>query len=74
MKAKLIFQLPEEQHAFDTASRAADWREVVIELDRSLRDTIKYGTDDCGFSPSDALQRARNFLHKELITRNLSLD
>ena len=74
MKAKLTFNLPEEQYGFDTACRAADWREVVSELDRSLRDAIKYGSEKFGSRPADALQRVRDFIHQELITRNLSLD
>jgi hypothetical protein len=46
MKAILEFDLPEEQQQFDEAANGTKWRGVVEELDRRLRQVVKYGEDD----------------------------
>jgi hypothetical protein len=46
MKATLEFDLPEEQQQFDDAAHGTTWRCVVQELDRRLRQVVKYGEDD----------------------------
>ena len=42
MKAKLIFELPEEQIEFSSATNGSKWRDVVWDLDQKLRSMHKY--------------------------------
>jgi len=42
MKAKLEFNLPEEQYEFDTAINGGKWKQVVWEIQQFLRKEIKY--------------------------------
>lgn len=71
MKAKLIFNLPDEQAQYDHAVRGWDWRDVVAAIDDHLRSRLKHGelTD----AVRDALDKARTYLHEELESRNLRM-
>lgn len=43
MKAKLIFNLPEEQDEFKLSIDGNKWFSVCFELNNKLRDALKYG-------------------------------
>ena len=43
MKAKLIFNLPEDDYDFQNAVNGSSWRAVVTEMDVWLREQVKYG-------------------------------
>jgi hypothetical protein len=43
MKAKLTFNLPEEQEDFKLACQAVDMKQVLIEIAMELRSLHKYG-------------------------------
>ena len=58
MKAKLEFNLPEDQDEFNAATKAMDWALLVWDLDQQCRDWIKY--DNHNFKTlEDALQGMR---------------
>ena len=60
MEAILKFILPEEQDAFEGAIRGADYRDILRNLDRKLRNWLKYGDD---FNDStEALEEVRTYL------------
>ena len=42
MKAKLEFNLPEDEEQFNAASKAMDWALLVWDIDQQCRDWIKY--------------------------------
>jgi len=71
MNATLQFILPEEQHEFQLAIRAADWHSVVWEIDQKLRGYLKYG--HTFKSADEALEEIRKFLHEEVNDRNLEV-
>lgn len=42
MIAKLIFKLPGDRYEYETAFRAADWRNTVYDIVNELREKTKY--------------------------------
>jgi hypothetical protein len=61
MKAKLEYNLPEDQSQFDAACKAIDLRSAVSDFDNELRDWIKHGHN---FKTADeALVKARDILY-----------
>ena len=58
MKAKLEFNLPEDEEQFNAASKAMDWALLVWDIDQQCRDWIKY--DNHNFeSVEDIIQGIR---------------
>ena len=53
MKAKLEFNLPEDQEEFRLANEGQAWANLVFDLDGLLRDSIKYDTEFKGSSKVD---------------------
>jgi hypothetical protein len=41
-RATLTFNLPEESAEHSDAVKGADWKQVVFEIDRKLKDTVDY--------------------------------
>lgn len=73
MKAKLEFDLPEDENNFRNAIDGHKWRFVVWQLDTHLRKELKYNEA----LPEDsrkALSETRDMLHKLIIQDNLELD
>jgi len=48
MKAKLEFDLPEDQEQFNVASKSMDWALLVWHIDQFIRNKIKYEQDKDG--------------------------
>jgi hypothetical protein len=71
MIARLEFDLPEDQHEFQTAVNAEKWRLVAWELDERLRALIKYGENN-GTMDVPTIESIRGELHDLLIDQNLS--
>jgi hypothetical protein len=72
MKAILEFDLPEDNCNHILAVHAMDFALLAWDLDQYLREKLKYGhqfTD-----ADDALEAIREFLHDQLIDRQISLD
>lgn len=72
MKAILGFDLPKENNEFMLAKRGSEWANALYNLDRKLRDCLKYGHS----YPSivDALEDIRGFLNEEMRSSNLTFD
>lgn len=45
-KARITFNLPEEQSEFNDAVHASDWKSVVWDMKQELRRYWKYSEDD----------------------------
>ena len=46
MKAKLIFDLPEDRYEYEKASKGSDWYNVAWDMYQYLRQMTKYVPDD----------------------------
>ena len=68
MTATLTFNLPEDQNEFTMATRGQDFYSVLVELDDTMRDRLKYGTGP------ETIEELRKYLHEALRDRNLSLE
>ena len=69
MKAKLIFNLPDEQEEFNDAVNGNAFKAVIWELDQYMRSQIKHGelADDV----HDKVQEIRDQLHSILNDNNV---
>ena len=71
MKAKLIFNLPEEQEEFNDAVNGNAFKAVIWELDQWMRSQLKHAelTDEV----HDKVQEIRDELHSILSNYNLAI-
>jgi hypothetical protein len=71
MKAKLIFELPEEQYEYDLANNASSMHSVLWDFEQWLRRQIKHGelTDE----KYEAYQECRNKFYELLTENNVDL-
>ena len=70
--AVLIFDLNEEQSAYDCAYHGMDWALVAFDLDQHLRGLLKYGHK---FKDADeALEAIREELHNLITDKGVDLD
>lgn len=69
MKAILVYNLPSEAVEHRQALDAGRWESVVWELDRQLRDWLKYGNEIK--SADEALEKVREKLRDEMANNNL---
>lgn len=80
MKAILEFNLPDDASEYKISQRASDYLCVLIELDNSLRNALKYGTplDRSPGTLSEDYQKVcedvRSFLFRLLEDHQISLD
>lgn len=75
MKAKLIFNLPEDNQEFKLATKASDWWNVCWEMDKWLRQQYKYMSDDeYSKDKYDAYYEARQKLFELMNDNGVSLD
>jgi len=75
MKAKLIFNLPEDNEEFKLATKASDWWNVCWEMDKWLRQQYKYMSDDeYSKDKYDAYYEARQKLFELMNDNGVSLD
>ena len=74
MKGILVFNLNDtaEAERFRVASKAQDWYLVCLELDRELRNIVKY--DDVGVFKAEAVEQIRTMLHELMAIYKVSLD
>ena len=85
MKAVLEFNLPEEQHEFDSALNGAQWHNLVTDLDEKLRQDLKHQRFDdttrvagveiqlLAARYSEALTHIRKYILDETLDRGLKL-
>lgn len=65
MKAKLEFDLPEDEEQFNVASKAMDWALIAWDIEQQCRDWIKY--DNHQFkSIEEALQGVRDIINEAM--------
>jgi hypothetical protein len=69
--ATLTFTLPEEQEEFYLAAKGSDWRMIVEDIERHLRDRLKH--EDLSEDVAAALDAARERLYALVAERGLSL-
>ena len=73
MDAILKYSLPEDTQEFETAVNGHKYRWVIEEVDKYLRNEVKYNTtlssDTC-----DAFELIRDLIRRELIENNISIE
>lgn len=70
--AILAYRLPDERTEYLAAVNGLDWALVALEMDRQLRNWLKYGHD---FKTADAaLEAARAHLREEIAGRGMNLE
>ena len=67
MKAILEFNLPEDKEEFDAASKGMDWAILAWDIDKFIRNKIKYEQDRDG-----VLQLVRNELTFQMKEKGLN--
>lgn len=72
MKAKLIFDLPEENHEWKNAIDGSSMRSTLWEYDQWLRSKIKY--EDLNNEQYEVYQGCRDHLRTLLIENNIDID
>jgi hypothetical protein len=75
MKAKLKFNLPDDEHEFQMAIQGASMHSVLWEMDQWLRTQYKYMSDEeYNEAAYAAYEKARNKLHEFMVENNISFD
>lgn len=72
MKAKLIFELPEDQEEFNVTTKGIELYLTCLDLDTKMRDYLKYGHKF--ESADDAIEDLRQCLQEILESRNCNLE
>tara|TARA_B100000029_G_scaffold443096_1_gene461927 strand:+ start:195 stop:419 length:225 start_codon:yes stop_codon:yes gene_type:complete len=62
MKAKLEFNLPEDEEQFNVASKAMDWALLTWDIDQQCRDWVKYDNHEFK-TVEEALQGVRKMIY-----------
>jgi hypothetical protein len=71
MKAKLEYNLPEDQSFFNAACKATEMRSAISDFDNELRNWVKYGHN---FKTADeALEKVRESLHVYLNSYGINI-
>jgi len=71
MKAKLEFNLPDEQAEFRLAARGSDWHTLAWDLNEHLRSIKKWGEDPDKAAFAEEMQKT---LHDMMEGRGLSFE
>ena len=74
MKAKLIFNLPEDQPEFNFATQGSDWFFVAWKMDQWLRGNIKHAPDSMSDDEYKAYERCREELREIINNSGLILE
>jgi|TARA_B100001079_G_scaffold265884_1_gene272242 hypothetical protein len=71
MKAKLTFNLPEDQEQFNAATKAMEWALLVWDLDQQCRDWVKY--DNHNFKDiQETLQGVRRIIYEAMVEKGVT--
>ena len=71
MKAKLTFNLPEDQEQFNAATKAMEWALLVWDLDQQCRDWVKY--DNHNFKDiQETLQGVRRIIYEAMVQKGVT--
>lgn len=74
MKAKLEFNLPEEEPEFRNAVNGTKWKIAMWDLDQWLRAQTKYAPDSMSDDTYKALESCRDELRRIVSENNLDLE
>ena len=74
MKAKLEFNLPEDEQEFNFANQGMDWYSVVWNMDQWLRGNTKHAPDSMPDGEYKAYERCRDHLRELIDLQGLNLD
>jgi hypothetical protein len=74
MKAKLIFNLPENLREFELANNAVNLYSVLCEMDKWLRSNTKYAPDSMSKDTYNAFQQCREQLRELMNDENINFD
>lgn len=74
MKAKLEFDLPEDQNEFNFATQGSDWFFVAWKMDSWLRGNTKHAPDSMPEDEYKAYERCRDKLSQLIDLQGLHLD
>ncbi len=70
MKAKLEFDLPEDEEQFNVASKAMDWALIAWDIEQQCRDWVKY--DNHQFKTiEEALQGVRDIINEAMAEKGV---
>jgi hypothetical protein len=72
MKAKLTFNLPEEQSDFRCAVNGVDWMSVCWDMDQWLRSELKYNDSKYSDKEYELLEKVREELNNKMIDHGVS--
>ena len=73
MKVTLEFNLPDQQERFDNLMNGAKWKYVVRELDESMREQLKWNSQNLDESQLLVVRQMRSILLEYLEQENLRL-
>ena len=62
MKAKLEYNLPEDQEQFNVAVKGMDWALLAWDIDQMIRSLLKYAQEN-DETTAEALERIREQIH-----------
>jgi len=68
MKAKLIFNLPEDNEAYELANCATDMSIILFDLQQRLRHELKHNGDDLSSDVYQYIEKMYEELNAELST------
>jgi len=74
MKAKLIFNLPEDSHEFDMATQGASMHSVLWNMDQWLRGNTKHAPDSMSDDEYKTYELCRKKLRELIDDSGLNLD
>lgn len=74
MKAKLEFNLPEDQQEFNFATQGSNWWSVVWNMDSWLRANTKHAPDSMPEDEYKAYERCRDKLRELIDSQGLDID
>ena len=71
MKAKLEFNLPEDEEQFNAASKAMEWALLVWDLDQQCRAWSKYENHNFA-DVQETLQGVRRIIYEAMIEKGVT--
>jgi hypothetical protein len=74
MKVTLEFNLPDQQEKFDSFMNGAKWKYVVRELDETMREMIKWNTENLDELQLSTVRQIRSILFVYLEQENLRIN
>lgn len=74
MKAKLEFNLPDDEHEFKMAIQGASMHSVLWEMDQWLRGITKHAPDSMSEDTYNAYKKCREQLHEFMGDDNINFD